>query len=75
MSTPTINLSPSINVPPEIYAAAETLHNFFAMEGHSEWQFMDVASRRVVTKLEQEKRDLVKQCIAFQKALNDLTKP
>ena len=66
--------TPSINVPPEIYAAAETLHNFFAREGHPEWQFMDVASRRVVTKLEQEKRDLFKECLAFRKALNDLTK-
>ena len=69
---PIVYLAPSINVPAEVYAAAETLHNFFTKEGHQQWQLSHVASRKVVARLEQEKRDLVKECLAFQKALNDL---
>jgi hypothetical protein len=72
IGNPIIYLAPNINVPPEIYAAAETLHLFFAKEGHREWQFDHVAARSVVTKLEQEKRDLIKECAAFREALTNL---
>ena len=69
---PVCLLHATLDVPSEIYEAAEILHNFFTKEGHQQWQLSHVASRQVVTRLEQEKRDLVKECLAFQKALNDL---
>jgi len=61
-----------IDVPAEIYTAAETLHIFFAKEGHQEWQLLDVAARSVITKLVQEKRELWHACVAFRTALKDL---
>ena len=66
---PIVYLAPSINVPPEIYSAAETLHNFFTKEGHQQWQLSHVASRQVVTRLEQEKRELWDECVAMRKAI------
>jgi hypothetical protein len=69
---PIVYLAPSINVPAEVYAAAETLHNFFTKEGHQQWQLSHVASRQVVTRLEQEKRDLAKECASFREALTNL---
>jgi len=69
---PIVYLAPSINVPPEVYAAAEALHIFFTKEGHQQWQLGPVASRQVVTRLEQEKRDLAKECASFREALTNL---
>jgi hypothetical protein len=43
------------DLPSEIYDAAQTLNTFFEKQGIRYWQFCDVADRRLVTKLEQER--------------------
>ena len=74
VGNPVVYIAPCLDVPADVWDAAETLHNYFTKNGQQEWQLMHVASRKVVTKLEQEKSDLFDACLAFRTALKDLDK-
>lgn len=69
LTPPVCLIHTTLDVPAEIYEAAEILHNFFTKEGHQNWQLMHVASRQVVTRLEQDKRALWDECVAMRKAI------
>ena len=66
---PVCLLHATLDVPAEIYEAAGTLSIFFEKEGHQNWQFAGIADRRLVAKLQQEKRELWDECVAMRKAI------
>jgi hypothetical protein len=46
---------PLMQIPQEVHDAAQTLENYFKKQGMRYWQFLDVADRQLVTKLERER--------------------
>ena len=69
LTPPVCLLHATLDVPSEIFEAAGTLSIFFEKEGQREWQFAGIADRRLVTKLQQEKRELWDECVAMRKAI------
>jgi hypothetical protein len=50
-----------ITIPKEIYEAAQTLHIYFEKQMIQGWEFLSVADRRIITKLERERDETMRQ--------------
>lgn len=56
-----------ITIPKEIYEAAQTLHIYFEKQMIQGWEFLSVADRRLITKLERERDKARKERDAWEK--------
>ena len=55
ITEPRLNGPPFMEIPDEVYVAAETISNYFQRQNIKDWEFAKIADRNLVTRLRQER--------------------